>query len=52
MRFPFEGQGKSGSSRVLYVDFVVIKRIYLVAAYPKNAKENISVWKPSVFVLQ
>ena len=42
MRFPFEGQGKSGGSRVLYVDFVVIERIYLIAAYPKSAKENIS----------
>ncbi|MDR2903830.1 MAG: type II toxin-antitoxin system RelE/ParE family toxin [Clostridiales bacterium] len=42
MRFSFEGRGKSGSSRVLYVDFVVFGRIYLITAYPKSAKENIS----------
>ena len=42
MRFAFEGKGKSGSSRVLYVDFVVCGRIYLITAYPKNIKENIT----------
>ncbi len=42
MRFSFEGKGKSGSSGVLYVDFVVFGRIYLITAYPKNVKENIS----------
>jgi len=42
MRFAFEKQGKSGSSRVLYVDFVAVRRVYLIAVYPKSAKENIS----------
>jgi hypothetical protein len=42
MRFSFEGKGKSGSSRVLYVDFVFYGRVYLITAYPKNEKENIS----------
>jgi hypothetical protein len=42
MRFAFEKQGKSGSSRILYVDLVVLERVYLVTAYRKNQKENIS----------
>lgn len=42
MRFAFEGKGKSGSSRVLYVDFVVYERVYLITVYPKSVRENIS----------
>jgi len=42
MRFAIEGKGKSGSARVLYVDFVVYERIYLIYAYPKGQKDNIS----------
>lgn len=42
MRFAFEGRGKSGSVRVCYVDFVVYESIYLIAAYPKNEKDNLS----------
>ena len=30
MRFAFEHRGKSGSSRVLYVDFVFAEKIYLM----------------------
>jgi len=42
MRFAVDGKGKSGSTRVLYVDFVVFDRIYLVYSYPKGQKDNIS----------
>jgi hypothetical protein len=42
MRFAFEGQGKSGSSRVLYVDFVVQETVYLITAYAKSKKDNLS----------
>jgi len=42
MRIAFEGQGKSGSGRVAYVDFVFYKTIYLITAYPKNEKDNLS----------
>ena len=42
MRFAFQNRGKSGSSRVLYVDFVVAETIYLIFAYPKNEKDNLS----------
>ena len=42
MRFALENKGKSGGVRVLYVDFVVFERIYLVTAYPKGKKDDIT----------
>lgn len=42
MRFAFQNRSKSGSSRVLYVDFVVAETIYLVFAYSKNEKDNLT----------
>ena len=42
MRFALPGRGKSSSSRVLYVDFVVAETIYLIFAYPKNEKDNLT----------
>ena len=42
MRFAFPNRGKNGSSRVLYVDFVLAETIYLIFAYPKNEKDNLT----------
>ena len=42
MRFAFEHRGKSGSIRVIYIDFEVYEKIYLLAAYTKNEKDNLS----------
>lgn len=42
MRFSFENQGKSGSVRVIYVDFEVYEKIYLIDTYAKADKENLS----------
>lgn len=44
LRFVFEGKGKgkSGSVRVCYVDFAVYESIYLITAYPKSEKDNLS----------
>lgn len=42
IRFAFEHRGKSGSSRVAYVDFAYYDKIYLITAYSKNDKENLS----------
>ncbi|MDR0915907.1 MAG: type II toxin-antitoxin system RelE/ParE family toxin [Oscillospiraceae bacterium] len=42
MRFAPEGHGKSGGSRVLYVDFVVQETVYLITAYAKSKKENLT----------
>lgn len=42
MRFAFEHRGKSGSVRVIYIDFEVHEKIYLLTAYPKNEKDNLT----------
>ena len=42
MRFAFEHKGKSGSVRVIYIDFEIYEKIYLLTAYPKNEKDNLS----------
>ena len=42
MRFAFEHQGKSGGIRVIYIDFEVYEKIYLLTAYTKNEKDNLS----------
>lgn len=42
IRVAFEGKGKSGSARVCYVDFSVYERIYLITAYSKDEKDNLS----------
>ena len=42
IRVAFEGRGKSGSARACYVDFAVYERIYLITAYTKDEKDNLS----------
>lgn len=42
MRFAFEGAGKSGSTRVCYVDFTIQETVYLITIYPKSKKDNLS----------
>ena len=42
IRIAFEGQGKRGGGRVAYVDFTVHETIYLITAYPKNVKDDLS----------
>ena len=42
MRFAFENQGKSGSVRVIYVDFEVYEKVYFLDAYQKSDKENLT----------
>ena len=42
IRIAFENRGKSGSARVVYVDFLKFEKIYLLTAYSKNEKENLS----------
>lgn len=42
MRFAFENRGKSGSTRVCYVDFEIKKVIYLLAVFAKNEQENLT----------
>ena len=42
MRFAFEHRGKSGSIRVIYIDFEVYEKIFLITAYPTNEKDNLT----------
>ena len=42
VRFAFRNKGKSGSVRVLYVDLENCTVIYLLFAYAKGTKENIT----------
>lgn len=41
-RIAFPGRGKSGSGRVAYVDFTIHETIYLITAYPKSEKDNLT----------
>lgn len=42
VRFAFEGQGKSGSARIIYVDFEVSERICCLAVYSKSSKDSLT----------
>ena len=42
MRFAFEKRGKSGSVRVIYVDFEVYEEIFLITAYAKGERDNLT----------
>lgn len=42
LRFAFENMGKSGSTRVCYVDFPSKETVYLITIYPKNEKDNLT----------
>lgn len=42
IRYAIRNKGKSGSIRVLYVDLVVHEKVYLITAYTKNQKDNLS----------
>ena len=42
LRFAINNMGKSGSTRVCYVNFLALETIYLVTVYPKNEKDNLT----------
>jgi len=42
MRFAFEGRGKSGSARVLYIDIFVAEKVLLLGAYAKGTKDTLT----------
>ena len=42
VRFQVQGKGKRGGARVIYVDFFRSEHIYLITAYPKSEKSNLS----------
>ena len=49
MRFAFENRGKSGSARVIYVDFEIYEKIYLVGVFQKSEKDNITQGEANEF---
>ena len=42
MRFALDNMGKSGSVRVIYVDFAAHEKLYLLTAYPKSEKDSLT----------
>ncbi len=42
LRWSFEGKGKRGGLRTLYVDFAYYEKIYLISAFPKNVKTDLN----------
>ena len=42
LRFAFPERGKSGSLRVCYVNIIRAEKIFLITAYPKNEKDNLT----------
>ena len=42
VRFAFESRGKSGSVRVIYIDFEVYEKIFLLTAYAKADQDNLT----------
>ncbi len=42
IRVSFKNSGKSGSSRVCYVDFIADEIIYLITVYSKDEKDNLT----------
>ena len=42
IRLEYAGKGKSGGARIIYVDIVVKEAVYLLMAYSKGTRENIS----------
>lgn len=42
IRFQAQGKGRRGGARVIYVDFFRSERVYLITAYPKSEKSNLS----------
>ncbi len=42
VRFPMENRGKSGSVRVCYTDFEEYEVIYLITAFTKDERDNLS----------
>ena len=42
VRFPLNNRGKSGSVRVCYTDFAEFEVIYLITAFEKSERENLT----------
>lgn len=45
MRFAFKNKGKSGSTRIIYVDFEIHEKIFLITAFEKKIKKICQIKK-------
>lgn len=53
LRFALPNKGKRGSSRIIYIDFCFTETIYLIFAYPKSEKDDLSeAEKNSIYTAQ
>ncbi len=48
VRFPLQNKGKSGSIRVCYTDFRELELIYLLPAFQKSEKENLTAEEKAI----
>jgi hypothetical protein len=42
LRWSAQGKGRRGGARVIYVDFAFYEKIYLLGAYPKSVKIDLT----------
>jgi len=42
VRFEAQGKGQRGGARVIYIDVVIDETVYLLYAYPKSVKDDLS----------
>jgi hypothetical protein len=43
LRWQTKGHGKSGGARVIYIDFTAVEKIYMLTAYAKNEKADLTM---------
>ena len=43
LRWQTKGQGKSGGARVIYIDFTLTEKTYMLTAYAKNEKSDLTM---------
>lgn len=43
LRWNIPSRGKRGGARVLYIDFAFYEKIYLITAYPKSVKDDLTL---------
>ncbi|MES0491692.1 MAG: type II toxin-antitoxin system RelE/ParE family toxin [Leptospirales bacterium] len=48
LRWAIPGKGKRGGSRIIYIDFVAFSKIYLITAYPKSQKDNLTIAEKNI----
>ena len=42
LRWAIHGKGKSGGLRILFIDFIIYEKLYLISVFKKNEKVNLN----------